>query len=140
MPRSRILDPNRSLSTRALQRVPGSRSVSEDGSVTCIACGGPLSFLAYSHPFTFSCPQGHFLTLQALLDVFLPQEQVPEPSALQCWERKAALLRSLAQRALEVGHVFTAADLQDAASRIDYWVATLRRMIPSDDAQAILSA
>lgn len=140
MLRTEILELSRALGSNGLQRVPGVNPLSEDGSITCIACNGALSFLPYSYPFTFGCDQGHFLTLQALFDAFLLQdEQLPGLSALECWERKATLLRLLAQRALEVGHVLTAADFQEVASRIDHWVSTLRSMIPHDDSEAILA-
>lgn len=138
MSRSQLLAGNRALAPKGLARIPERSPLSEDGSVSCIACGGRLSFLPYAYPFTFGCDQGHFLTLQALLDVFLPQEQLPEMSALECWERKSKLMRHLAKRALEVGHVLTAADFQEVAVRIDHWVATLRSMMPLSEAEALL--
>ncbi len=140
MARSQLLAGNRALAPKGLQRVPQRSPLSEDGSVSCIACGGRLSFLPYAYPFTFGCDQGHFLTLQALLDVFLPQEQAPEVSALECWERKSKLMRHLAKRALEIGHVLTAADFQEVAVRIDHWVSTLRSMMPLNESEALLSA
>src|SRR5689334_10236831 len=115
MSRSQYLEGTRSVGSKGLFRVPGVNPLSQDRSVNCTVCGGDLNFLPYAYPFTFGCSQGHFVTLQGLLDVLLPQEQLPEPSALECWERKAFLLRQLAQRALEVGHVFTAADFQEVA-------------------------
>jgi len=122
------------------QRLPQRGPISEDGSVSCVSCGGRLSFLSYGYPFTFGCERGHFLTLQSLLDVFLPQEQSEEASALECWERKSRLMRHLAKHALQLGHVLTAADFQEAAVRIDHWVSTLRSMMPLGESQALLSA
>ncbi|HLY10586.1 MAG TPA: hypothetical protein VKW04_14880 [Planctomycetota bacterium] len=109
----------------------------EEGFPVCTECGGKLSFLTYSYPFTFGCVQGHFMTLQALLDVLLTRAPASELSALDCWDRKAVLLRQLAQRALEVGHVFTAADLQEVALRIDHWVTTLRSLRPLTESEAL---
>lgn len=140
MPRSQILDGIRSSDAKGLLRVPSVNPLSQDSSVNCTDCGGDLNFLPYAFPFTFSCSQGHFVTLQALLDVLLPQDQLPEPSALECWDRKAFLLRQLAQRALEVGHVFTAADLQEVADRIEHWVSTLRNMLTKNEDEALLSS
>jgi hypothetical protein len=140
MSRSQLLAGNRAAEAKGLQRVPERNPLSEDGSVSCIACGGRLTFLPYAYPFTFGCDQGHFLTLQALLDVFLPQEQVAGSSALECWDRKSQLMRHLAKRALEVGHVLTAADFQEVAVRIDHWVSTLRGMLPLSESEALLSA
>jgi hypothetical protein len=140
MSRSQFLEGGSSLGAKGFLRVPGVNPLSQDSSVNCIACGGDLNFLPYAFPFTFACSQGHFVTLQALLDVFLPQEQLPEPSALECWERKAFLLRQLAQRALEVGHVFTAADFQEVADRIEHWVSTLRNMLTKNEDEALISS
>jgi len=140
MSRSQFLEGSSSLGAKGFLRVPGLGPLNQDGSVNCTACGGDLLFLPYAYPFTFGCKQGHFVTLQALLDVLLPQDQLPEPSALECWERKAYLLRQLAQRALEVGHVFTAADFQEVADRIEHWVSTLRNMLTKNEDDALLSS
>jgi hypothetical protein len=140
MSRSQFLEGVRTAGAKGLLRVPSLNPLSQDSSVNCIACGGDLNFLPYAYPLTFGCSQGHFVTLQALLDVFLPQEQLPEMSALECWERKALLLRQLAQRALEVGHVFTAADFQEVADRIEHWVSTLRTMLTKTEDEALLSS
>ena len=140
MSRSQFLEGISSSGPQGFLRVPGLNPLSQDSSVNCTTCGGDLNFLPYAYPFTFSCSQGHFVTLQALLDVLLPQDQLPEPSALECWERKASLLRLLAQRALEVGHVFTAADFQEVADRIEHWVSTLRNMLTKNEDEALLSS
>jgi hypothetical protein len=140
MARTELLSGNRALAPKGSQRIPLRSPLSEDGSVSCIACGGRLSFLPYAYPFTFGCEQGHFLTLQTLLDVFLRQEQFQEISALECWERKSKLMRHLAKRALEIGHVLTAADFQEVAVRIDHWVSTLRSRMPLNESEALLTA
>lgn len=139
MARSQLLAGNRALAPKGLHSVPQWSPLSEDGSVSCITCGSRLSFLPYAYPFTFGCDQGHFLTLQALLDVFLPQEQQSQTSTLECWERKSKLMRHLAKRALEIGHVLTAADFQEVAVRIDHWVSTLRGMMPLNESEALLT-
>jgi hypothetical protein len=138
MSRSQILAGSNARAVRESDPAPAV-PLAANWPITCVACGGNLTFLPYGYPFAFGCGQGHFLTLQALLDVFLPQARHPELSTLECWERKALLLRLLAQRALEVGHVFTAADFQEVAVRIDHWVATLRRMIPLTESEALLT-
>jgi len=140
MSRSQLLAGDRVRASKGPEPVPQRSPVSEDGSVACTACGGRLSFLQYAYPFTFGCDRGHFLTLQALLDAFLHQEQLPETSALECWDRKSRLMRHLAKGALEAGHVLTAADFQEVAVRIDHWVSTLRNMMPLSEAEALLTA
>lgn len=140
MSRSQLLAAHRASAARSPERIPRCSPLSEDGSVSCIDCGSQLSFLPYAYPFTFGCERGHFLTLQTLLDVFLPQEHLPNLSTLECWDRKSQLMRHLARRALEVGHVLTAADFQEVAVRIDHWVTTLRNMTPHNESEALLSA
>lgn len=139
MSRSQILAGLTPRTLNGPERAPVSSPRAEERPIHCVVCGGSLTFLPYAYPFAFGCPQGHFLTLQALLDVNLSQTRHPELSPLECWEHKAILLRHLAQRALEVGHVFTAADFQEVAVRIDHWVATLRNMIPLSESEALLS-
>jgi hypothetical protein len=137
---SMSLTSNRSLSPKGSGRAAD--ALTPDESVGCVVCGGRLGFLPYAYPFTFGCDRGHFMTLQSLLDVFLPQSQTqtPDAYALECWERKSQLMRHLARRALEVGHVLTAADFQEVAVRIDHWVTALRTRKPHNGSEALLSA
>ena len=98
--------------------------------VRCIACGGGLYFLPDSYPLVFHCELGHFLTIEDLLDEFLPLGKTPIAPDLEFWERGARMLHELAARALEGGHALNAADFQDTAGRIDRWVGQLRLLLP----------
>ena len=112
-----------------------------NGAVNCAVCRSNLSFLSYAYPFTFQCDRGHFQTLQALLDAFLSQgEEQTRDSALLCWERKALLLRQLAQLALEVGHIVTAADFQVAADRIQRWIVEVRSPQGRPESESLLAS
>lgn len=122
-------------SSKSLPVVPRVR----DYPVACTVCGGALSFLADSFPFTYGCARGHYLTIQDLLDAVLPTPGAPEATLTECWERKAGLLRQLARRALQVGHIFTAADFQDVANRIDRWLVSLRNGSPAEDIRLLIS-
>jgi hypothetical protein len=98
--------------------------------VHCIACGSGLYLLPDSYPLVFHCEQGHFLTIQDLLDEFLPLGRTPKTPDLEFWERGARMLHQLAARALEGGHALNAADFKDTAGRVDRWVAQLRLLLP----------
>jgi hypothetical protein len=135
------LQTGRPLSSLYREPVRDTAPLQGSRSINCISCGSNLSFLSYSYPFTFQCARGHFQTLQGLLDVFLSQgEEQTRDSILVCWERKALLLRHLAQLALEVGHIVTAADFQVGADRIQLWLAELRRPQGRPESEAILSS
>ena len=97
--------------------------------VRCIACGKSLFFLPDSYPLVFHCEDGHFLTIQDLLDEELPQGKTAPTAALEFWTRKAGHLRALAASSLGLGHAFIAADLQDTAGRIDQWVTQLKGLL-----------
>src|SRR6516162_7113196 len=98
--------------------------------VGCIACGGFLYFLPDSYPLAFRCQIGHFLTLKDLLDQLLLPEKGASLRPVKWWESKALLLHRLAGRALKSGHALSAADFQDAASRIDQWASALQVLLP----------
>jgi len=101
-----------------------------EAGVHCIACGDELYFLPDSYPLAFHCQSGHFLTIQDLLDEFLPLGKTPDSLDLEFWERSARLLHQLAARAMEERHALNAADFQDTADRITRWVAQLRLLVP----------
>jgi hypothetical protein len=107
-----------------------------EADVHCIACGSALYFLPDSYPLAFHCENGHFLTIQDLLDEFLPLGRAPDAPALEFWERNARLLHQLAAQALEQRHALNAADFQDSACRIDRWVAQLRMLLPKPPPEA----
>ena len=96
--------------------------------VGCFACGSQLYFLPDSYPLVIHCGNGHFFTITDLLDDPLLLERMSRGSTVKCREGKAFLLHELAGRALNHGDVFTAADIQEAAGRIDTWVAQLRAL------------
>jgi CheY-like chemotaxis protein len=111
-------------------RESGGRPLFRRGDVRCLACGGFLRFLADSYPLAFRCQSGHSLTLQDLIEALLLPENVPSDSTLSWWQEKSQLLRRLAGRALKCGHPLAAADLQEAAVRVDQWTSRLGELMP----------
>lgn len=106
----------------------GSELLTEEPEVCCIACSKALYFFPDFYPLSFYCVGGHFQTIEDLLDESLSAEKTLRPSTLEYWRRKALVLHDLARRALSSGHTLVAADLQDAAHRIDGWVANLQKL------------
>jgi CheY-like chemotaxis protein len=113
-------------------RGSGGKPLFRRGDVRCLACGGFLHFLADSYPLAFRCQSGHSLTLQDLIDALLLPENVPSESTLSWWEGKSQFLRRLAGRALKCGHPLAAADLQEAAVRLDHWTSRLGALMPKN--------
>lgn len=97
--------------------------------VFCLACDGPLHFLPDCYPLIFRCVNGHCLTLQDLLNHDLPHTTAGRGDlsqyTLDNWTTRARLFDELSASALRNGHAFMAADFQDAAHRIEGWVASL---------------
>ena len=102
----------------------------QEADVHCIACGSDLYFLPDSYPLAFHCMNGHYLTIQDLLDQFLPLTRAPSIPTLEVWERGARVLHELAAQSLQQRHALNAADFQETAGRIDRWVAQLRLLLP----------
>lgn len=96
----------------------------------CNACDGALFFLPDAYPLVFRCHNGHFLTLGDLLDRLLSRDPGTSATVEVGWTETAVFLHKLAARALQCGHAFAAADFQDAATRVDRWVITLRTLVP----------
>jgi hypothetical protein len=112
------------------QRERGGESLPEGARIDCNACGGTLYYFPDSYPLAFHCESGHFFTVRDLLDELLAHGRNAPTSTLQSWRGNAMLLRQMAGRALEGGHAFAAADLQETAHRIDLWVAKLQVLLP----------
>ena len=102
------------------------------GEDRCLACGAPLAIRPGSHPLAFVCAKGHSLTLQELLDGSLLRGETEPRDAFERWPRKVRLLHGLADQALRLGHPLPAADLQEAAARIDGWISHLRVLLFKD--------
>jgi hypothetical protein len=107
----------------------GGELLPRDAEVRCIACGDSIYFLPDSYPLAFHCENGHFLTVQDLLEEYLPAEKTPQPCALEYWESKSRLLQELARRALSGGYALIAADFQETAGRIDGWGKNLQKLL-----------
>ena len=103
----------------------GRELLPEQPDVCCIACNKALYFFPDFYPLAFYCAGGHFQTIEDLLDQSLSAEK---NSTLESWKKKALVLHDLTRRALSSGHALVAADLQDAAHRIDGWVANLEKL------------
>ena len=98
-------------------------------SVDCIVCGGELNFAPDAYPLVFRCNEGHGQTLRDVLDELLLHRKSPRASTVDFWEERSLLLRGLAGRALREGHVFAAADFQEAAGWVEQWVDSLRLLL-----------
>lgn len=103
----------------------------------CVVCRGSLTLLPDFYPLAFHCEKGHFLTLTDLLDAFLSHGFATAGSTMECWQSKAVLLREFSARALKNGHTFMAADLQEAAQRVDNWVGKLRTLLAKREASTL---
>jgi hypothetical protein len=95
----------------------------------CVVCEGSLYFLPDSYPLAFHCNNGHFWTVQDLLDEFMSLGKTPPSSALEYWQRVSRRFHELAARAHQAQQTLVAADFQEAAVRIDQWEQALRRML-----------
>lgn len=96
--------------------------------IECIVCGGALRFFPDLYPLVFHCDGGHSQTLWDILDELLLHRKQPSASTVDYWKQKTVLLRSLAGKALRRGAILTAADLQEAASRVAQWVEKLEQL------------
>jgi hypothetical protein len=92
----------------------------------CRACYEPLDLVPDSHPLLFLCPQGHFYFLSELLADLATRGRAKLAEELAIWEERARTFTRLATWALKLGHSFMAADLQDAARRIQERCSSLR--------------
>jgi hypothetical protein len=101
----------------------------DETQVRCVVCEETLHFLPDSYPLAFHCENGHFWTVQDLLDEFMPLGKTPPPSALEYWQRVSRQFHDLAARAHQGGHTLVAADFQETAVRIDEWERALRRLL-----------
>lgn len=117
-------------------RTLGAGPLPGESEATCTFCRGPLYLLSDAYPLAFLCEYGHFLTLTDLLEGMLVREEMPRESALKWWEGKAALLHALAAGALQHGHPFTAADLEEGAHRIEDWASMVGELLGNPSAEA----
>jgi hypothetical protein len=107
----------------------GNEVLPEQPEVCCIACGKVLYFFPDFYPLAFYCIGGHFQTIDDLLDETLSAGKAPGHSVPGYWKKKALILHDLSRRALAGGHALVAADLQDAANRVDGWGAALEKLL-----------
>jgi hypothetical protein len=107
----------------------GSEVLPEGPEVCCIACGRALYFFPDFYPLAFYCIGGHFQTIDDLLDETPSAGNSPRHSALEYWKKKALVLHDLSRRALAGGHALVAADLQEAADRVDGWGSNLEKLL-----------
>ena len=104
----------------------------EDAEASCPACDRAIALQPSAYPLAFHCAGGHSLTLEDLLnDALLCGDRSPA-SAFELWPEKVILLRRLAGKALGLGNTLVAADLQEAATRIDQWVSNLRVLLSKE--------
>jgi hypothetical protein len=99
--------------------------------LVCRTCARPLELFPDSRPILFHCEEAHFFTVADLLEELIPRDLKQLAVALRAWEERALALYRLAGRALANGHVFVAADLQEAGRRIEERARSLRPLLPS---------
>jgi hypothetical protein len=107
----------------------GANLLLDESEALCLACNQAVAFQPDLHPLSFHCVAGHSLTLQDLLDDALLRGEKSPAFAFDLWPQKVMLLRRLAGQALVMGQGLAAADLQEAANRIDQWVSNLRVLL-----------
>jgi hypothetical protein len=101
----------------------------ELAALKCIACNHPVTFRPDAYPLAFHCKNGHIFTLTDLLNELPPRGTAPLASTLKGWEERVFQLHELAGTALQGGYAFHAADLQEAANRIDQWLSKLQSLL-----------
>lgn len=93
--------------------------------MTCSLCDQTLHVLPDSNPLFFHCESNHYFTLTDLLNTHLPDGTAETPT-LDLWADRARALSRLATHALANKQVLMAADLLEAARRIDQRLRDLR--------------